>query len=146
MPDNLLHKMEQQFGKHQRGLQRTRDFGRTINSVADGVASPVARRVIDAGIIGGGAYGAGSGLYNSGKETGTEQGMRTGAERGMRTGAERGFDQGMRYGASRAGEDPGILGRLAELFTGRQAPQLNPYEAAVAAQRQAAIDRITAGR
>lgn len=63
---------------------------------------------------------------------------------GKREGAQMGYDLGLQNGISNASLDPGFIGRLLEVVTGRQAAQL-PAEA-LERQRAEAINRIIAGK
>lgn len=79
-----------------------------------------------------------------GLEAGKAQGLQTGKTEGLQAGASQGFDAGLQAGASQIPGDPGLIGRLMEVFTGRQGGAA-PDDAQAAAMRQAAIQKILAG-
>lgn len=73
-------------------------------------------------------------------------GRSSGVADGLETGAASGYDAGLQAGAQQANTfDPGILGRLMEVFTGRSAAPIDTANAQMQAARQAAIQRILSG-
>lgn len=88
----------------------------------------------------------GTGLVGAGAVAGHADGKATGMEEGLTQGATKGFDAGIQAGAQQSAIDPGILGRLLEVFTGRQPSAISATDPVVASQRQQAIQKILAGR
>lgn len=89
-----------------------------------------------------------TGLLGAGGVAGHLDGRRVGKEIGMETGSAKGYDAGVADAAASAQQssmDPGILGRLMEVFTGRQPATVNPADPEMAMRRQAALKRILAG-
>jgi hypothetical protein len=87
-----------------------------------------------------------TGLLGAGALAGHADGKATGLEQGLSEGATKGFDAGLQAGAGQAAVDPGVLGRLLEVFTGRQPATINAADPEVAYRRQAALRRILAGQ
>lgn len=76
------------------------------------------------------------------------QGRSAGKETGMEIGSEKGYDAGFANASQQAAKssmDPGVLGRLMEVFTGRQPAIANGADPEMAARRQFALKRILAG-
>jgi hypothetical protein len=76
------------------------------------------------------------------------QGRSAGKETGMEIGAEKGYDAGFANASQQAAQsymDPGVLGRLMEVFTGRQTTSVSGADPEMAARRQLALKRILAG-
>ena len=77
---------------------------------------------------------------------GRSSGKETGMEEGKIIGSSRGYDAGIAdANALQSSMDPGILGRLMEVFTGRQPSMLNTSDPQMAARRQMVIQQILSG-
>ena len=74
------------------------------------------------------------------------QGRSAGKETGMEIGSGQGYDAGIAdANAMQSSMDPGVLGRLMEVFTGRQQSTINTSDPQMAARRQAVIQNILSG-
>lgn len=75
-------------------------------------------------------------------------GRSSGKAEGLEAGSQKGYDAGFSNASQQAAQssmDPGGLGRLMEVFTGRQSAAVNGSDPAMAARRQQALQRILAG-
>lgn len=112
--------------------------GKALNSAAAKVTdSQGVQSAINYGTAGAGVLGAGA----VGNAIGTSSGQREGLEQG----AAQGFDAGLQAGAQQSSVDPGVLGRMLEVFTGRQPSFVDGSDPEMAFLRRQAMQRILSG-
>ncbi len=87
-----------------------------------------------------------TGLLGAGALAGRADGKAVGKKEGLEQGAEQGFNAGVSAGAQQGSMDPGILGRLLEVFTGRNQAAVGMGDPTIALQRQQTIKRILPGQ
>ena len=122
-------------------------LGKTLSEAGKTLAT-------DAGLqkkvnIGLGAVGGGAALVGAnqlGASTGKAEGLQEGKTKGLAQGAGEGYNAGVADSNSmQASMDPGIMGRLLEVFTGRQPQMLDTADKQMAARRQQTLQRLLSG-
>lgn len=114
-------------------------LGKGVQGLAGKLAdSGAAQKAINYGVPTVAGAGALYGAHSMGSSSGREQGLQAGSAQG--------FDAGVQAGSASANSfDPGVLGRLMEVFTGRQGSPDMSGDPRMAAARQAAIQKILSG-
>lgn len=102
------------------------------------------RTAVNAGV----PLAAGAGLYGMGNSQGRSTGLEDGRSQGFDTGADYGIQAALSSARASAPSDPGILGRIKQVFTGlpEQGPGIDPasIQSMLAENKQSILSRLRA--